>query len=352
MRESNAYDLRFIVVDLDGTECLFTESRVSTNTVPLPFQKYEVRYADEGRSACIAESVDERFLGTLISPESIDFNGRDVRHLDEGEVDFYAGPEKSLAAFAREHGIETKPRSGKSTRSIGLVEFSDDFAGDPKYGYHLSFDGLRLMKDGEYFSEAHEKRLQTDQFAYFTYEDSYVMFSVSPDGSIDDLVSNNYFAEMAFLESMEAILTRTGEERAVFIDDYTRPYLPEFVRDYEWEVPGENALKLSFYDVETQGTRALYTERTISPDTVPKALHLYEVDADPVNPDGKLKVSKRAYVNFQGTMITERPLDLGTDGAIYMEPKDVSLRSDAPVKLKDFARECGVRIKPPKDRER
>ena len=352
MKESNAYDLRFTVVDLDDTECLFTESRVSTNTVPLPFQKYEVRYADEGGRACIAESVGERFLGTLISKEPLDFNGWDVRHLDEGEIDFYAGPEKSLAAFAQEHCIETKPRSGKSTRSIGLVEFSDDFAGDPKYGYHLSFDGLRLMKDGDYFSEAHEKRLQTDQFAYFTYEDSYVMFSVSPDGSIDDLVSNNYFAETAFLESMENILTRAGKERAVYLDDYTRPYMPEFVRDYEWEVPGENALKISYYDVETQGTHALYTERTISPDTVPKALHVYEVDQDPANPDGKLRLSKRAYVNFQGTLIAERPLDLGADGEIYLDPKDVSLRSDTPTTLKRFARECGLRVKPPEERER
>lgn len=352
MRESNAYDLRFTVVDLDGTECLFAESRVSTNTIPLPLRKYEVRYADENSNACIADSAGECFLGTLISQEPIDFKGRNIRYLDGGEVDFYTGRGTSLQAFAREHGIETKPRSGMSTRSIGLVEFSDDFAGDPKYGYHLSFDGLRLMKDGDCFNEAHEKRLQTDQFAYFTCDDSYVMFSVSSEGSIDELVSDNYFAEAGFLESMEAVLARTGEEKAVYIDDSTRPYLPEFIRDYEWDVSGESALKLCYHDVETQGTRALYTERTVSPDTVPKALHLYEVDADPTNPDGKLKVSKRAYVNFQGTLITERPLDLGAEGEIYLDPKDVSLRSDAPVKLKDFARECGVRIKLPKDHER
>lgn len=351
MRVSNAYDLRFTVVDLDDGECLFTESRVSTNTIPLPFQKYEVRYHEQGE-ACIAESVSECFLGTLISQEPIDFNGRDARYLGNGEVDFYTGREASLQAFARERGIETMPRSGMSTRSIGLVEFSDDFAGDPKFGYHLSLDGLRLMVDGECFNEAHEKRLQTDRFAYFTCEDSYVMFSVSSDGSIDELVSNNYFAEAGFLESMEAVLTRTDEEKAVYIDDSTRPYLPEFVRDYEWEVSGESALKLCYHDVETQGTRALYTEHTVSPDTVPKALHLYEVDADPANPDGKLRLSKRAYVNFTGTLITERPLDLGAKGEIYLDPKDVGLRSDVPVKLKDFARECGVRIKPPKDRER
>ena len=179
------------------------------------------------------------------------------------------------------------------------------------------------------------------------------MFSTAPDGALEELVANNSFAETGFLNSMEAVLTRAGEERALFIDDEcVRPYLDEFVKAYEWEPPAEDAMGIRYHGVEALGARALYTELTVSRDTVPKALHVYEVDADPANPDGKLKLSKRAYVNFQGTLITERHLDLGADGEIYLDPKDVSLRSDAPVKLKDFARECGVRIKPPKDRER
>lgn len=352
MRESNAYDLRFTVVKVDDRECLFAESRVSTNTVPLPFHKYEVRYADEDDAAHIAECVDECFLGTLISQDPPDFNGWDFRYLDDGEVDFYSGSKMSLATFAQEHGVDTKPRSGRSTRSIGLTEYADDFAGDPKYGYHLSFDGSRLMRDDETIDGAYEKRLQTDRFTHFSRDGDYVMFSTAAGGAIGELVANNSFAETGFLDSLEAVLTRTGKERALFMDDHTRPYLAQFIRDYEWDVPKQDAAKLAYYDVETQGMRALYTEHTVSPDTVPKALHIYEIDSDPANPNGRQKLSKRAYVNFQGTLITERPLDLGADDAIYLDPKDVSLHSDAPIKLKDFARECGVRIKPPKDRER
>lgn len=353
MNESSAHSIRFTVINLEGEECLFTESRVKANTIPLPFLKYEVRHADEYDGAYIAETVDECFLGTVITQRLIDFNRGDALTLDEGEVDFYSGCETSLAAFVREHGIDTKPRSGRSTRSIGLTEYADDFAGDSKYGYHLSFDGSRLMRDDETIYGAYEKRLQTDQFTYFSRDDECVMFSTTPDGAVGEMISNNSFAETGFLDSMEAVLTRTGKERVLFMDDDgTRPYLNDFIRNYEWDVKGQDATKLTYYDVETQGTRALYTELTVASETVPKALHVYEVDSDPANPDGKLKLSKRAYVNFQGTLITERPLDLGADDAIYLDPKDVSLHSDAPIKLKDFARECGVRVKPPKDRER
>lgn len=353
MNESSAHGIRFTVIDLEGEECLFTESRVKTSTIPLPFLKYEVRHADEYDDAYIAETVDECFLGTVITQRLLDFNRGDVLTLDEGEVDFYSGSETSLAAFVREHSIETKPRSGRSTRSIGLTEYADDFVGDPKYGYHLSFDGSRLMRDDETLFGVYEKRLQTDRFTHFSRDGDYVMFSTAADGTVGELIANNSFAETGFLDSMEAVLTRTGEERVLFMDDDgTRPYLNDFIRDYEWDVKGQDATKLVYYDVETQGTRALYTERTVSSDTVPKALHVYEIDSDPANPNGRQKLSKRAFANFQGTLITERPLDLGADDAIYLDPKDVSLHSDAPIKLKDFARECGVRIKPPKDRER
>ncbi|MEG0303953.1 LPD28 domain-containing protein, partial [Gordonibacter sp.] len=226
----------------------------------------------------------------------------------------------------------------------------DDFVGGSENGYHLSFDGLRLMEDGK--DRVYDKRLQTDKFAYFASEDYDVMFSVASDGAIDEFVADGFFADEGLLDSLKAITMRTGGTRAVFMDEFTRRYLPTMTRDYEWIAPGKDAAKIAYYDVETQGTRALYTERTVSPESIPKALHVYEIDSDPANPRGKQKLSKHAYVNFTGTLITERPLDLGELGYAYLDPKDVSLHSDTPIKLKDFAREVGVRIKPPKDRDR
>lgn len=352
MSRFNAHDARFTVIVLRGMDCLFTESRIWTNTVPKPFWKYEIRHADEHCNAYISESVGDCFFGTIITPRALNFKGKNVISLDYGEIDFYAGSETSLKSFAKERGIVTRPGSGGHALGIALVDFSDDCVGDERHGYHLSLDGRLLMKDDQYIDDVYEKLLQTDKFSYFGYDGECVMFSTAPDGTIDELVSDNSFAQTGFLNSMEAVLARTGEETVLFMDEGTRACLDDFVRNYEWDAPGVDATSISFSAVLTQGTRSLFTERTVSPGTVPKALHVYEIDGDPANPEGKMRLSKRAYLNFQGTLITERPLDLGTDDAIYMEPKDVGLRSDMPVKLKDFARECGVHIKPPKDRER
>lgn len=350
MNESRAYDLRFTEIDILGEKCLFTESRVRVDTIPLPLQRYEARYGDERDGVSIEANVDNCFSGTVIMQSPLDLGGRAALFLGKGQVDFYEGPRTTVAAFADKHGIETKPRSGKSTRSIGLVEFADDFAGSSKYGYHLSFDGLKLMLDGE--KRVYEKRLQTDKFVYFASEDHDVMFATASDGTITELVSDNYFAGEGFLDSLEAIATRADGERAVFIDDLTRRYLPEMARDHEWSATGKDAMKIMYHDVKMQDTRALFTESTVSPDSVPKSLHVYDIDSDPANPQGKQKLSKHAYVNFSGTLITERPLDLGGLGHAYIKPKDVSPRSDALITLKQFAREAGVRIRTSKDLER
>lgn len=178
------------------------------------------------------------------------------------------------------------------------------------------------------------------------------MFTVTPGGEIEDLVNSGHFAEFGFLDSLKAIITRSGDEKVVFMDDLTRSYMPEFAKEYEWRPSEANAAKMTFYDVEVQGVRALNSELTVSLASVPKALHVYEVDSDPANTGGKYKLSKRAYVNFENTLITERPLDLGEAGCTYLSTKDVTLRSDRPITLKEFASEVGVRIRLPKDRER
>lgn len=354
--DENANTIRFTEIDFQGQEALFTEARVKTDTIPLPLKKYEVEYAYERSwgSPTVRKEVESNFLGTLITPEPIDDlhegeTGAGVE-LYEGETDFYTGKYTTLAGFIERHDIDAKPRSGTCMRDIDGIEFVDEFAGSEKQRYHLSLDGLHLMQDGR--DAVFEKRLQTNRNAYFAWEDEKVMFATSESGGIGEFLYDNHLAEVGFLDSVEIILARTGDEKVTYMDDFTRSFLPEFSEEYGWKPSEVSAAKLAFYDVHVQGTRALHTEHAILPESVPKALHVYEVDSDPGNPDGKLKLSKRAYVNFAGTLIAERPLDLGEDGRIYLDPKDVSLRSDRPITLKEFAREVGVRIKPPKDRER
>lgn len=354
----DANSIRYMEIDFRGEPALFVEERIDTSTVPLPLMKYEVSYPDYSKRPVnpivVSKDIAHFFLGSLITPHRID----EVREgdpdsymvLQTGEVDFYTGISSTLGEYIERQGLDVEPISGTYTRGIDGIEFAEDSAGVRRYGYHLSTDGLHLMRDGE--TEAFDKVLQTDGYAYFVRDDERVMFAVTPGGRIEEMISDNYFAEVGFLDSLEAIITRTGAEKVVYMDDFTRSYMPEYALNYEWQPAEANAAKIAFYDVYVQGARALNSELTVSPQSVPKALHVYEMDSDPANSGGKYKLSKRAHVNFEGTFITERPLDLGEAGCIYLGTRDVTLRSDSPITLKDFAREAGVRIKPPKDRER
>lgn len=354
----DANSIRYLEIDFRGEPALFVEERIDTSTIPLPLMKYEVSYPDYSKRPVnpivVSKDIAHFFLGTLITPNQID----EVREgdpdsymvLQPGEVDFYTGKSSTLGEYIERQGLDVEPTSGAYARGIDGIEFAEDSAGVRRYGYHLSTNGLHLMRDGE--AEAFEKMLQTDKYAYFVRDDERVMFAVTPGGRILELISENYFAEVGFLDSLEAIITRSGNQRVVFMDDLARSYMPEYAKCYEWQPAEANAAKIAYYDVDFQGTRALHSELTVSPESVPKSLHLYEMDSDPANSGGKYKLSKRADFNFEGTLITERPLDLGEDGCMYLGTRDVILRSDSPITLKEFAHEVGVRIKPPKDRER
>ena len=312
--DENANTTRFTEIDFRGEPAPFTESRIDANTAPLPLKKYEAGQADEHGDHLDQKEIEDEFLGTLIVQRPIGYGAGDddidMTELEEGQIDFYPDKYPTLASFVERHGIDAKPRTGACSRDINGIEFADDFAGDGRSGYRLSLDVLHLMQDGE--ENVFDKVLQTDRHAYFKH----------------------------------------GDEKAVFMDDLTRSRMPEFAKECEWRPSEANAAKMTFYDVEVQGVRALNSRPTASPASVPKALHVYEVDSDPANTGGKHKLPKRAYVNFENTLITERPLDLGEAGCTNLSTKDVTLRSDRPITLKEFASEIGVCIRPPKHRER
>lgn len=151
--DENANTTRFAEIDFRGEPALFTESRIDTNTVPLPLKKYEVGQADVHGDHLVQKEIEDEFLGTLIVQRPIGYeagdNDIDMTELEEGQIDFYPDKYTTLASFVERHGIDAKPRTGTCIRDIDGIEFVDAFAGDGRYGYHLSLDGLHLMQDGE-----------------------------------------------------------------------------------------------------------------------------------------------------------------------------------------------------------
>lgn len=136
------------------------------------------------------------------------------------------------------------------------------------------------------------------------------------------------------------------------MSDDVRPYLPELADAFGREPPALDATTIPFRDAETWGHRTLSNPNTIRPGSVPEALYAYEIGSDPALADLPWVVSKRVYFNFEGTLILAQPLDLGEEGCVRAAPEDIRPRSAKPVMLEGFAREVGIRTKPPKDRER
>lgn len=347
-----AGEAKYAQIKLDEKEALFTESCIEQMSVPLPFLKYEVQYANEYErtSASVQENVEFDFLGTVLVTDPLELDRSGRYNLGEGEIDFYPNEKTTLFDFAKAQDIELKSRSGKHLRTIGFTEFRDEFSGDEAYGYHLSLDGIYLMRDGE--DEAYEKTVESDLFVYYHKDDELVMFRKDEAGKIDTLAANNYFAGVGLTDTLESVWERTGEETLIFLDEPARNYLPECAIDYEWKIERQDARRIEFNRIEVYGIRALYTEQSISQASVPKSLHFFEVGNECDHEQGFSKIAKNVHINFSGTLITERSLDLGEDGAIHFAPDELEFTSDKTVSLKEFAREIGIRMKPEKEQVR
>lgn len=352
MDRKKASEVQFAQIELDGNKALFTESRIERKSVPLPFVKYEIQHEDryDRQPASVQESVERDFLGTVLCTQSLCLEEGESYDIEDEDIDFYPDEEMTIFEFAKEQGIELKSRSGEYLRSIGYTEFKDEFAGEERYGYHLSSDGMYLMCDGE--EEPYAKTIESDSFIYYHRDDEMVMFRKDDEGNIDFLASNNYFATEGLTGTLENVWERKGEETLLFLDDDAREYLPECARDYEWEIERTDARSTEFKRIEAYGIRALYTDKSIEPASVPKSLHFYEIGNECDHEQGFSKIAKSVHINFSGTLIAERPLDLGDTGAIHFAPGELELDSDKTSSLKGFAREVGVRMKPEKEQVR
>jgi len=349
MWPKDAKDVTFTITQYDHSTVLFCESRLERSSVPLPFNHYEVSYENDGDPAVIRKEVDDDvFLGTLLAEHNIDCGEEEVE-LRPYEIDYYSGPQKTILEFAQENDIELTSRVGSSFRSIDGIEFLDEFVGDPEERCHLSVDGMHMMIDG--VDEVFTKELVTDTCTYYHGVDCAIAITKNEQGGSEVFEHSDWAAEAVLSGEFEQIWERSQKQNIHFIGDLTREHLPEFAKDYDWQIKRHSAYDLIYQDVEIYGIRAIFTEESVSRNTVPKSLHFYEVGQECDHPDNLSKIAREVHINFKGTLITERPLDLGKDNAIFFEPSEISPHSDRAINLPTFAKEVGI-AKPPKDHER
>lgn len=236
-------------------------------------------------------------------------------------------------------------------REVEGTRFEDAFTGEERYGYHLSVDSMKIIRDDT--AEIFDKTVETDKYAYFKNDyDDCLMFAKDDEGELGHLVSNNYFASVGLFDSLEQIWTRGDEEKLVWMDKETRDYLPEIAKENEWQSGRHNASKITFTEVEFLGAAALFTESRISRNTVPKPLCAYDVrhaDDDWTEP---VQVAKGVLVNHMGTLVTHAPITFPNDEPLEVDGQTLDFYSGQRKTLAEFAAEHNIKLKQPKDRQR
>jgi hypothetical protein len=236
-------------------------------------------------------------------------------------------------------------------RVVEGIEFEDAFAGEEKFGYHLSSDGMYLVEDD--WDEVFHRIVETDKFLYFQNDsDDYIMLGKDKFGLIECVAVNNYFASVGLLDSLEQIWTKTGEETLVWMDEKTQIYLPELARDYGWQSGRHDVNNLSFTEVEFLGAAALFAEGRVDKSSIPKPLCAYDIrhtDEDWTHPAA---VARSVKVNHLGTLITHSPIKFPGGEPIRLDDQEIDLYSGEQRSIADFAKEHNIRLKTPKERER
>lgn len=235
-------------------------------------------------------------------------------------------------------------------REVEGIEFKEEFAGDEKYGYHLSPDGFHLVQDD--WDNVFALTVETEKYAYFHHDEDVVMFGKNDMGVIDELISDNYFASVGLTETMEELWTGAGDDKLVWSDAAAQQYIREFARDYEWPCKKWKAADVPFTEVSLLGMKALYTNFELDKSSVPKPLRVYEVrqsDKDWIDPG---QIVKCAYANRSGTLITIKPLDLYSPELTKVNLQETLFRPSAPKSLDGFMRDHSIKTKPQKALER
>ena len=100
---------------------------------------------------------------------------------------------------------------------------------------------------------------------------------------------------------------------------------------------------LDFEVAELFGERVLFNELRIQRESVPKGLRLYELRHEDEDDAFPCQIADGILVNFYGSVLTSRPIQLSADGCLDLLRGDFGY-ADCEMTLKDYLSEC-----PPED---
>lgn len=99
MMFQDATKIRYELVEVDGMECLFTNSRLDRSTVPETLHCYDVRDSDDcdGTFAQIKKLVFVNHWGTILTKEPLPLDESDAYYPKDTEQ--YSGVELTLEEY-------------------------------------------------------------------------------------------------------------------------------------------------------------------------------------------------------------------------------------------------------------
>lgn len=99
MAKSNAYDVMYELMEIEGHICLFTDNRIDKTSIPDGLFYYDVRHDDGGDMCTIEKNVVVNYYGGLISKTELLPDGAEYINIEDIEYG-YVGDTQSLKEFA------------------------------------------------------------------------------------------------------------------------------------------------------------------------------------------------------------------------------------------------------------
>jgi hypothetical protein len=84
----NAHDEVFELVEVFGTQALYTDNRIDRSTIPEKLYCYDIRHGDSGDPASLEHKVTVNHMGTVICPEPLLEESAEYRAISDEDINY------------------------------------------------------------------------------------------------------------------------------------------------------------------------------------------------------------------------------------------------------------------------
>lgn len=111
MIPKNANEAEYTLAWIKDVECLFSEERIDSATVPEGFHKYDIRHTDNdwGQPCTVEQQVTVNYYGSVLMTQALDFGGKDYIDISDEDDFIDSGDVVTIDEFME----DTPPTAGR-----------------------------------------------------------------------------------------------------------------------------------------------------------------------------------------------------------------------------------------------